>query len=248
MTTAATDSYDVAVIGGGSAGLSAAVVLGRARRSVVVVDAGGPRNAPAEGVHSFLTRDGISPAELVAAGQKEAEQYGVVVRSGQATDVGRTEAGFEVSVDDGSWVRVRRLLVATGAVDELPDVAGLREHWGRSVIHCPYCHGWEIRDQAVGVLGTGPWAVHQALLFRQWTPDLVLFTHTAPPLAAEQAEQLAARGIEVVHGPVAAVEGDSNTLTGVRMRDGRIIARQALTVAPRLVAGSQLLDALGLQA
>jgi len=136
--------------------------------------------------------------------------------------------------------------VATGLVDELPDVSGLRERWGRDVLHCPYCHGWEVRDQAVGILGSGPMAVHQALLFRQLTSDLVLFAHTAPALTDEQAEQLAARGIRVVTGLVDALEVVDDRLSGVRLRDGTIVARQALVVGPRVVARSQVLASLGL--
>ena len=206
LTEKLTRTFDVAVIGGGAAGLSAALVLARARRSVIVIDAGSPRNAPAEGVHGFLTRDGTSPAELIETGRKEVDSYGGLVVHGEATDARRTADGFRVTLDDGRLVNARRLLVTAGLVDELPDVAGVRERWGRDVVHCPYCHGWEIRDQPLGILGSGPWAVHQALLFRQWTSDRVLFTHTAPALTDEQAEQLAARGIRVVPGIVDSLE------------------------------------------
>ncbi|RKR85917.1 thioredoxin reductase [Micromonospora pisi] len=242
-----TRGFDVAVIGGGAAGLSGAVTLGRARRSVIVIDAGSPRNAPAEGVHGWLTRDGISPAELVETGRKEVDQYGGVLHHGEARSARRTPDGFEVVLADGTVVAARRLLVTTGLVDELPDIPGLRQRWGRDVIHCPYCHGWEVRDQPVGILGTGPWAVHQALLFRQWTSDLVLFTHTAPPLTDEQAEQLAARDIRVVTGPVDALDVVDDQLTGVVLADGTVVARRALVVLSRLVASSGVLATLGLQ-
>jgi thioredoxin reductase/SAM-dependent methyltransferase len=240
-------AVDVAVIGGGAAGLSAAVTLGRARRSVVVIDAGSPRNAPAAGVHGFLSRDGISPAELLETARKEVDHYGGLVLHGEARAAGRTADGFEVTLDDGSLVTARRLLVTTGLVDELPDVPGVRQRWGRDVLHCPYCHGWEIRDQPVGILGTGPRAVHQTLLFRQWTADLVLFTHTAPALTDEQAEQLAARGIRVVAGTVDSLDVVDDRIAGVRMTDGTVIARQAVVVLPRFVASSQVLASLGLR-
>ncbi|GAA0968952.1 hypothetical protein GCM10009555_015190 [Acrocarpospora macrocephala] len=239
--------FDVAVIGGGAAGLSAAVVLGRARRSVIVIDTGSPRNAPASGVHGFLSLDGISPAELIETGRKEVEHYGGLVVHGEAQSARRTADGFEVAVDEGRVVSARRLLVTTGLVDELPDVSGVRQRWGRDVVHCPYCHGWEIRDQAVGVLGTGGAAVHQTLLFRQWTSDLVLFTHTAPPLTEEQAEQLTASGVRVVTGIVDSVEVADDRITGVRLSDGTVIARQAVVVAPQFVASSQVLATLGLR-
>jgi thioredoxin reductase len=151
----------------------------------------------------------------------------------------RDRDGFTVTVDDNWVVSARRLLVATGLVDELPNVPGVRERWGRDVLHGPYCHGWEVRDQAVGVLASGPMAVHMALLFRQLTSDVVLFAHTAPDLTAEQAEQLAARGIGVVTGLVDSLEVVDDRLTGVRLRDGTVVARQALVVTPRFVARSR---------
>jgi thioredoxin reductase len=240
-------TFDVAVIGGGAAGLSAAVVLGRARRSVIVIDAGSPRNAPAAGVHGFLSRDGISPAELIETGRKEVDRYGGAIVNGEALAARRTADGFDVTLEGGGLVTARRLLVTTGLVDELPDIPGVRQRWGRDVVHCPYCHGWEVRDQPVGILGTGPGALHQASLFRQWTSDLVLFTHTAPALTGEQAEQLAARGVRVVDGTVDAVEVVDDRITGVRLADGRFIPRQVVVVAPRFVASSQVLATLGLQ-
>jgi thioredoxin reductase len=242
------DDYDVIVIGGGAAGLSGAMCLGRARRSVLVLDAGAPRNAPASGVHNFLTREGIPPAELVALGAGEVARYGGEVRRGRAVTARRDETGFAVTTADGHTATARRLLVATGLVDELPDVPGLRERWGRDVLHCPYCHGWEVRDQPIGVLATGPRAVHQALLFRQLSPDVVLFRHTAPPLADEEAEELAARDVAVVDGQVVGLEIAADRLAGVRLASGTVMARQALAVAPGAVVAGAVLDALGLVA
>jgi thioredoxin reductase len=239
--------FDVAVIGGGAAGLSAAVALGRARRTVIVLDDGSPRNAPADGVHNYLTRDGMPPAELLTAGRKEAEQYGALILRAEATAARRADDGFEVTTGDDETVLARRLIVTTGLTDELPEVPGLRELWGRDVVHCPYCHGWEVADRAIGVLGSGPLAVHQALLFRQWTDDLVLFTHTAPPLTPEQSEQLAARDIRVVTGRVDRLETAGGRLTGVRLNDGCYIDRSVLVAGPRMVARSAVLSGLGLR-
>jgi thioredoxin reductase len=239
--------FDVAVIGGGAAGLSAAVVLGRSRRSVVVVDAGAPRNAPAAGVHGFLSRDDIRPAELLEIGRAEVDKYGGVVWHGEAQAARRTADGFEVTLVDGRRVSAGRLLVTTGLVDELPDTPGVRQRWGRDVVHCPYCHGWEVRDRAIGVLGTGPMAVHQALLFRQLTSDVVLFAHTAPALTDEQAEQLAARGVRVVPGLVDRLDVVGDRITGVRLVDGTVVAREVVAVAPRFVAATRVLASLGLR-
>ena len=241
------DSYDVVVIGGGAAGLSAGVTLARARRSVLVVDAGSPRNAPADGVHGFLTRDGMPPGELVAVGRDEVTRYGGEVRDGEVVGVTRGDGGFEVALAGGTSVGARHLLVTTGLVDELPDVAGVRERWGRDVVHCPYCHGWEIRGQAIGVLGSSARAVHQALLFRQWSDDVVLFQHSAPALTDEEAEQLDARGITVVAGPVAGLELADDRLRGLRLGDGTVVTREVVAVQTHMVARGALLAGLGLQ-
>ncbi|WP_440073372.1 FAD-dependent oxidoreductase [Streptosporangium sp. OZ121] len=240
--------YEVVVVGGGAAGLSGALTLARARRSVLVIDAGRPRNAPAAHVRSYLTRDGVPPAELLATGRAEVTGYGGEVVKGDVVAAERLEGGdFRVVLEDGSSVVADRLLVTTGLTDELPPVPGLAERWGLDVLHCPYCHGWEVRDQAIGVLATGPLAVHQALLWRQWSEDVTLFLHTAPEFGAEEYERLAARGIAVVEGRVAALEATDDRLTGVRLADGRVISRQALVVTPRFTARSGLLTGLGLE-
>ena len=241
-------TYDVVVVGGGPAGLSGALVLSRARRRVLVVDGGEPRNAPADRVHNYLGRESTPPAELLAIGRAEVEGYGGEHVTTDVVSAQPDGDGFVLELADGSRVRSRRLLVATGLVDELPDVPGVAERWGRDVLHCPYCHGWEVRDQALGVLATGPMAVHQALLFRQWSPTVTLLQHTAAPLTDAQAEQLAARDITVVTGEVTALEVADDRLRGVRLADGRTVALDAVVVAPRFTARSALLDALGLPA
>ncbi|UQT60981.1 NAD(P)/FAD-dependent oxidoreductase [Streptomyces durmitorensis] len=237
---------DVLVVGGGAAGLSAALTLARARRSVLVVDSGEPRNAPADGVHGFLSREGLAPGELLRIGREEVTGYGGRIVSDLVTAVRRVGERFVVETAGGRSHGARRLLVTTGLVDELPDVPGLRERWGRDVLHCPYCHGWEVRDEPIGVLATGPMAVHQALLFRQWSPDVTLFLHTAGELTGEQWEQLAARGIAVVDGEVAGLDVEADQLSGVRLASGRSIPVRALAVAPRFEARGAVLAGLGL--
>jgi len=239
------DSYDVVVIGGGAAGLSGAVALARSRRSVLVVDGGEPRNSNAGHVHNFLTRDGTPPAELYAQGRAEVARYGGHVQAGKVTSLGRDGELFRAEVD-GRVVTARRLLVATGLHDELPDVPGLAERWGADVLHCPYCHGWEVRDKRVGILATGPGAVHQALLFRQLTSHVTVFRHTAAPFTGEPAGQLGALGIPVIDGVVAQVEAADGRLTGVRLAGGPRVALDALVVAPKFVANADLLAPFGL--
>ena len=236
--------YDVAVVGGGPAGLSGALTLARSRRSVVVVDAGEPRNAPAAAVHGFLTRDGTPPRDLLAAGRAEVEAYGVRLVGGSVVGVVAKDGVFDLTLAGGGLVSARRLLVTTGLVDELPDVPGVRELWGDQVVHCPYCHGWEVRDRAIGVVASGPMATHQALLFRQLSADMVVFGHTHPPSDDQRAE-LAARHIPVVDGEVSALEVVDGRLTGVRLTSGESIPREAIAVAPRFVARSALLESLG---
>ncbi|MFI6042911.1 NAD(P)/FAD-dependent oxidoreductase [Nocardia sp. NPDC051321] len=241
------DGYDVVIVGGGAAGLSGALMLGRARRTVLVIDAGAPRNAPASGVHGLLAREGMAPSELLERGRAEVRGYGGHVVTGVVDAVTGTDGGFAVTMSDGRTVGARRLLVTTGLVDELPEIPGLRQRWGRDVLHCPYCHGYEVRDQAIGVLGTGPMSVHQALLFRQWSNDITLFPHTMPSPSKEELEQLAARGITVVPGAVAALEVTDDRLTGVRLSDGTVVRREALAVMSRMVARADFLAALGLR-
>ena len=191
--------HDVVVIGGGPAGLSGALSLVRARRTVLVVDDDRPRNAPAEGVHAFLTRDGVAPRELTRLGRAEVGAYGGAITSGTVTGVHRDDdpdAPFVVTVTapggDASEVRARRLLVTSGLVDELPAVDGLAERWGRDAVHCPYCHGWEVRDRTIGVLGTSAASLHQIELLRQWTDDVVAFTHAAGGLPDDALERIRA--------------------------------------------------------
>jgi thioredoxin reductase (NADPH) len=247
-TTEIDEKYDVVVVGGGAAGLSAALTLSRARRSVLVIDAGAPRNAPAGHVHNYLGREGTPPGELLAIGRSEVAGYGGTVISGTVVTAQTEDDGsFRLALADGRGVLARRLLVTTGLIDELPSLPGLAERWGQDVLHCPYCHGWEVRDQAIGVLATGPAAVHQALLFRQLSADITLFRHEQPELGPDEAEQLAARGITVVAGAVAAVESGPSGLTGVRLRSGELVPRQAVVVAPRFSARAEVLVSLGLE-
>lgn len=237
--------YDAVIIGGGAAGLNGAMMLARSRRTVAVIDAGQPRNAPAEAVHGLLGHDGTPPAVLLARGRDEVRRYGGEIISGEVVGVGRSDDEFAVSLADGRSLRARRLLVTTGLVDELPDVAGLREHWGRGVLHCPYCHGWEHRDQAIAVLATSAMAVHQALLFRQLT-DAVTVLANGTDLPEDGLAKLAARGIDLVDGTVTEIEGDDH-VTGVRLADGRRVPADAIVVAPRMVARAAFLRDLGLE-
>ncbi|MGY1804851.1 NAD(P)/FAD-dependent oxidoreductase [Blastococcus sp. SYSU D00922] len=238
--------YDVVVVGGGAAGLSGALALSRARRSVLVVDAGAPRNAPAGHVHNYLGREGTPPAELLAIGRGEVAGYGGEVVTGEVVRAEPVDDGFAVHLADGGRVHARRLLVTTGLTDELPDVTGLRELWGSDVLHCPYCHGWEVRDRAIGIIG-GPMGVHAGLLWRQWSADVTLFRHTGPEPTAEERAQLSTLGVRIVEGEVVAVETTDGRLSGVRLASGEVVAREVVVAPPRMTANSAVLRSLGLE-
>ncbi len=238
-------TYDVVVIGGGAAGLSAALVLARARRSVVVVDAGAPRNAPAPQMHGFLSRDGLPPQELLTIGRREVRSYaGAIIDSTVASAARRARSTFEVGLADGTVLTARRVLVATGLRDVLPDIPGVRERWGRDLLHCPYCHGYEVRDKPLGVLGGTDEAVMHALLIRQWSADVVFFAHTGT-LTSVQREQLAARGIGIVDGTVTRLLVESDRLVAVELDDGQLIPRAAVFVRPTFTPNTDLLVSLG---
>ncbi|MFD7512858.1 NAD(P)/FAD-dependent oxidoreductase [Streptomyces sp. NPDC059853] len=233
-------AYDVLIVGGGAAGLSAALMLGRARRRVVVVDGGEPRNAPAAHMHGFLSRDGLPPSELLAMGRTEVAGYGVRLISGRVDGISHAGGRFRARLDDGSTLSALRVLVATGLRDELPGIPGVRERWGKDVAACPYCHGYEVRDRPVGVIG----APHLALLLRQWSHDLVYFPHEQP-VTEEEYEQLAARGVRVVTGRVNRLAVEDGRVRGVEVEGAGSVLREAVFVTPRFTPRDEVLRALG---
>jgi thioredoxin reductase len=244
MVVEMNDKYDVVIVGGGAAGLSAALLLGRARRRVAVVDAGEPRNAPATALHGFLSRDGMAPAGLLAEGRREVTGYGVEIIEDRVIAAETTaEQGFAVRLAGGRVLTTRQLLVTTGLRDELPDVPGLARLWGTDVVACPYCHGYEVRDQPLGVLAGGAVGAMKALLVRNWSADVVLFPGTEP-LAAEDLDRLAARGIRVEPGEVTRVVAEDGRLAGVEVA-GRTVPRTALFAQPTFVPADVLLRDLG---
>ncbi len=223
--------WDAIVVGGGPAGLSAALMLGRARRRVLVIDAGSPRNRFAEHMHGVLGQEGVAPGELLARGRAEAAGYGVEIADGTVDRVDRDDAGLRVTTDDGAVRTTRALVVATGLTDELPDVPGLAERWGVSVLHCPYCHGWEVRDRRLGVLAVPPLGLHQAELIRQWSDRVVVFTAGLGTIPPDAERRLRARGIALEPAPVAEILGEGDAVAAVRLDDGREVAVDAIFTA-----------------
>ncbi|MET0898875.1 MAG: NAD(P)/FAD-dependent oxidoreductase [Mycobacterium sp.] len=237
---------DGVIVGGGAAGLSAALVLGRARRRIVVVDAGQQSNLAAHGIGGLLGWDGRPPAELYAAGRAELRAYpDVEVRDGTVVDAIGTNDGFAVEISDGTRLNARRILLATGMEYRLPALPGLTELWGGSVFHCPFCHGWEVRDQPLAVCANGDRAVHSALLLRGWSDDVVLLTHGPADLDAEQRDKLAVAGVRVDERPIAELAGVDGSLAAVIFADGERLPRRGLLVATTMHQRSSLAARLG---
>ncbi|WP_219717587.1 NAD(P)/FAD-dependent oxidoreductase [Zhihengliuella halotolerans] len=240
--------YDVAIVGGSVAGLAAATALGRSLRRVVVLDAGQPRNAPSPAAHNVFANDGASPAELLDRARRDAEKYGVELRSTEVRSLENcTDAPgefFGVHLDSGERLTARRVLLATGLVDGLPAIDGLAEHWGTAVLHCPYCHGWEVRGQRIGVIGSSAMATHQALLFSQLSRHVALISHDAE-VTTEQRGQLAAAGVEVVDARIERAVSTDGRLTGVILDSGVDLSLDALAVQSRMIARSELYTGLG---
>ena len=244
--TPVSGAYDVAVVGGSFAGLAATIQLGRTRRRVLLVDAGSPRNRFTHASHGFLGQDGRSPREIVATGRAEIAAYRTVdVVEGEATTVRGALDAFTLTLAAGVSIAARRLVLATGIVDELPGIPGLAERWGRSVLHCPYCHGFEVADQRLGVLATSEASMHQAMLIPDWSTDVTLFTNGAFTPDAGQRETLRTRGVRLEERPVEALLGQAPALSGVRLGGGSVVALDALFTTSRTRMASPLAGQLG---
>ena len=240
-----TGSWDCVVVGGGAAGLSAALVLGRARRRTLVVDDGKQSNLAASGIGGLLGHDGRPPAELYEMGRHELTAYpSVEVRSGGVAGGVRDNDEFVLDLGDGKHERTRRVLLATGMQYRPPEIPGLVELWGRSVFHCPFCHGWEVRDRPLAVLARGERAVHQSLLLRGWSDDVVLLTDGPAELGPDDRARLAAANVSIDERPVAELVAENGELAAVVFDDGTQLARRGLLVATTLHQRSSLADHL----
>ena len=241
------NEWECVIVGGGAAGLSAALVLGRARRRTLLIDAGGQSNRAAHGIGGLLGFDGVPPAELYARGRRELERYpSVEVRDGE---VRAAAAGDGITLDlaDGAGVHTRRLLLATGMRYDYPDLPGLAPLWGRSVFHCPFCHGWEVRDQPLAVLAQGERAVHMATLLRGWSDDVVLLTGGPADLSDDDRARLDIAGIPIDERKVRELDSAAGELHAVVFDDGARLPRSALLVAAELRQRSGLAAQLGVK-
>ena len=237
--------HDAIIIGGSYAGLNAAMQLARARRRVLVIDDNRPRNRFAARAHGVMGRDGVPGSEIAAEARAQVSAYPTAAfRRGEVVNARQGRCGFEVDLADGARVTGRRLMLAYGVQDILPDLPGVKERWGRTVLHCPYCHGYEIGGGPIGVLGAGPMSVHQAVMVAEWG-QVVLFLDGKLEPDADQSRMLARRGVTVEATPVAALEGEGPALDGARLADGRLVPLKAVFVGPRLRPNGDLAQALG---
>ncbi len=242
-------TYDVAIVGGSFAGLSAAMQLARARRRVLILDTGSPRNRFAHASHGFLGQDGRSPAEILDVARAQVLAYPTAeLRQDAATRAEGNNGAFELTLASGATERARRLVLASGVVDEIADIPGLRERWGRTVLHCPYCHGYEVADRRLGVLAVGEMSVHQALLLPDWSANVTMFVNDAFEPTADQLERLERRGVRVERRRVLGLVGEGAALTGARVAaaDGdAIVAIDALFTGSRTRMASPIAEQLG---
>ncbi len=237
--------YDVAIVGGASAGLAAALTLGRSNRTTVVFDTGEPRNKPAAHAHNIFTRDGTSPMELLAIGRQQLLQYpSVEFRSERVVSVENSGNRFTIATENGGIYSVRRVILATGVRDILPDIPGMSELWGSKIVHCPYCHGWELRNTSIALIANGDTALHLATLVRNLNPDLIVLTNGASTINTEKQELLVHKGISVVETPIAAISDDSDGIR-ISLEDGSVLHRTAAYARAALHFNSQLAVQLG---
>lgn len=221
--------FDVVIVGAGPAGLSAALILGRCRRRVVIVDAGRPRNAASHALHGYLTRDGIEPAEMLRIGREQLQPYtSVELRAGEVIAASSVSGGFEIMLKNEKPLRSKKLLLATGVVDQLPDVEGLSEFYGRSVFHCPYCDGWEMRDQPLAVYGQENHGAGLALELTGWSRDLVVCSDGPAKLEPEEREQLASLNIAVREERISRLEGNDGRLERIVFANGDVLERSGM--------------------
>ncbi|TLP94258.1 NAD(P)/FAD-dependent oxidoreductase [Nesterenkonia salmonea] len=244
--------WDSIIIGGGPAGLSAALSLGRSLRRTVIIDAGQPRNRFASHMHTVLGMEGIPPQDLLDRGRRELAEYGAILHQGSVRDVRESTntsgpRSLIVSLDGGPQLRARTVIAASGLSDHLPDIPGLAKHWGKTVLHCPYCHGWEVRGQRLGVLAAGPMALHQAELLRQWSDRLTFFSAAAEPLDDAVARRLRARGVTIEPSPVVEALGTSEGISGLLLENGQRIGLDALFTAGRIQPHDSFLSTLDLK-
>lgn len=237
--------YDVIIVGAGPAGLSAGLILGRCRRRVLICDAGEPRNAASHGLHGFLTRDGIHPGEFLRLGREQLEPYGVELRNVTVDDARRTGTSFEVTLSDAKLELCKKLLLATGMVDRIPQIEGIEALYGTSVFHCPYCDAWEVRDQSLAVYGSGQNALESALGLTTWSRDIVLCSDGPARLSTSDLQLLSRRGIRLCETPIYRLEGRDGILERILLASGESLSCRGMFLSSSMEQRSYLPERLG---
>lgn len=238
--------FDVLIVGGSVAGLSAATYLGRMRRQILVMDSGKPCNRVSHASHGFLTRDGVDPAELLRIGREQVQAYPTVqLRSGLVTAIQPQADGFVVTLETGESMATRKVLLAMGLRDHLPELANVEQFWGRSAFHCPYCDGWEVRDQPLAVQGNGESALHRAKLLLNLTNDLVICTDGPATFREDDWIFLRTRQVRVIETPLTGITGQGEQMDTLHFADGSTLARHALFINLRTGQHSDLVTTLG---
>lgn len=240
------DVYDCIIVGGGSAGLSAALTLGRARRRVLVCDKGKPRNAPAHESHSFFTRDGTNPLELLKIGRDQLKPYKTIeLQSIGVKEIKKSGGQFEVIFDDGTTKNARKILLAYGVIDEFPNIENFGEFWGKTVFHCPFCHGYEVRDKPLAVVGNGEAGVGMTALLKSWSADLVVCTNGKAEFSANERKLLAKHNVAVREEKIVRFEGKQGQLENIVFETGEKLARRGMLIRLRQKLRSDLAEKLG---
>lgn len=241
-----TDVFDAIIIGGGPAGLTAALMLGRACKRVLVCDAGKPRNQAAHAAHGFFSRDGISPMQLLQIGREQLRPYdGVEIIVGEVVNAEKLGDRFQVKLSDGKQFVGRKLLLATGMKDKLPSIDGFAQLWGSSVFHCPYCHGWEVRAQPLAIYGKGNVGFEMAFILTGWSRDLVLCSDGAAELSSEQRQQLLHWGVQIREEKIARLQHQDGNLTGIVFMNNEVLPRRGIFIRPQSYQYSHLATELG---
>lgn len=239
-------TYDVIIIGGSYAGLSAAMALGRALRKVLVIDSGTPCNRQTPYSHNFLTQDGVPPAEISTIAKHQVEQYAnVQFYSGKATEGKKMENGFEIMTEAGDSFSSKKLILATGLKDNMPAIPGFAECWGISVLHCPYCHGYEVRNLPTGIIANGEAAFELAKMISNWTTDLKVFTNGPSTLSTEQADKLQQHNIEIIEAPIEQLHHTAGKVNSVSLQNNDSVPVKAIYAHPETEQSSSIPTDLG---
>ncbi|QTM98224.1 FAD-binding protein [Sediminibacillus dalangtanensis] len=237
---------DCVIVGGGPAGLNASLVLARAKKNIVLFDEDKPRNAVTYESHGFITRDRIKPSEFKRLAREDLKEYpNLEIQNQRVTDIQKVDGAFLVHTGDGNCYRSRKVILATGLTEVLPDIEGIHEFYGTSLFSCPFCDGWELRDRPLVVVAEDGRAMHGVKLIANWSKDLVVCTNGKTPFTAEQKELLSKKNIRVIDKEIESFQGDKGQLEKIRFKEGEELEREGGFVASELKQASSLIESVG---